>query len=144
MSAADHAQLEELAHAAQTLVVGETGLTAAFATTLATFGPKGWVDLHLVALKAVLEALATTLGRTAMQQDDGDDGPDAAFEGPADLPGFEGTPFAAMAGMAGMGNIMSMLAPTLLGVQAGSMIGYLAQHTLGRYDLPLPTSVYHC
>jgi len=33
-----------------------------------------------------------------------------------------------------------MLAPVLLGVQAGSMIGYLARHALGRYDLPLPTS----
>jgi putative hydrolase len=28
----------------------------------------------------------------------------------------------------------------LLGVQAGSMIGYLAQHALGRYDLPLPSA----
>jgi putative hydrolase len=137
VGSADHEQLEELAHAAQTLVVGETGLTAAFATTLATVGPQGWVDLHLVALKPVLEALATTLG-AAMQQDDDD--PEAAAEELADLPGFEGTPFAAMAGMAGMGNMMSMLAPALLGVQAGSMIGYLAQHALGRYDLPLPTS----
>jgi putative hydrolase len=133
--AADRSQLEELAHAAQTLIVGETGLTAAFATTLATVGPKGWVDLHLVALKPVLEALATTLG-AAMQQDDDDDDPDEL----ADLPGLENTPFAAMAGIAGMGNMMSMLAPALLGVQAGSMIGYLAQHALGRYDLPLPTS----
>jgi len=33
-----------------------------------------------------------------------------------------------------------MLAPLLLGVQAGSMVGYLAQHALGRYDLPLPAS----
>ncbi len=32
-----------------------------------------------------------------------------------------------------------MLAPLLLGVQAGSMVGYLGQHALGRYDLPLPT-----
>ena len=130
----DHEQLEELAHAAQTLVVGETGLTATFATTLATVGPKGWVDLHLVALKPVLEALATTLG-AAMQQDD-----EAEAEDLTDIPGLAGTPFAAMAGMPGMGNMMSMLAPALLGVQAGSMIGYLAQHALGRYDLPLPTS----
>jgi putative hydrolase len=130
---ADRAQLEELAHAAQTLVVGETGLAAAFATTLTTVGPKGWVDLHLVALKSVLEALATTLG-AAMQQGDGEP------EDFTDLPGFESTPFAAMAGMPGMGSMMSMLAPALLGVQAGSMIGYLAQHALGRYDLPLPTS----
>jgi putative hydrolase len=36
--------------------------------------------------------------------------------------------------------MMQMLAPALLGMQAGSMIGYLAQHALGRYDLPLPTS----
>jgi putative hydrolase len=133
---ADRAQLEELAHAAQTLVVGETGLTATFATALSTVGPKGWVDLHLVALKPVLEALATTLG-AAMQQDDDLDADD---EGLAGMPGLEGTPFAAMAGLAGMGNMMSMLAPALLGVQAGSMIGYLAQHALGRYDLPLPTS----
>jgi putative hydrolase len=135
VAAADRAQLEELAHAAQTLVVGETGLTATFATTLTTVGPKGWVDLHLVALKPVLEALATTLG-AAMQQDEGDDEPDDL----PGLPGLENTPFAAMAGLAGMGNMMSMLAPALLGVQAGSMIGYLAQHALGRYDLPLPTS----
>ena len=46
---------------------------------------------------------------------------------------------AGMAGMPGMGNMMGLLAPALLGVQAGSMIGYLAQHALGRYDLPLPT-----
>jgi putative hydrolase len=135
VAAADRAQLEELAHAAQTLVVGETGLTATFATTLTTVGPKGWVDLHLVALKPVLEALATTLG-AAMQQDEDDAEPDDL----AGLPGLENTPFAAMAGLAGMGNTMSMLAPALLGVQAGSMIGYLAQHALGRYDLPLPTS----
>lgn len=130
---ADHTQFEELAHAAQTLVVGETGLAATFATALATVGPHGWVDLHLVALEPVLEALATTLG-AAMQQDD--DAPEEL----AGMPGLEGTPFAAMAGLAGMGNMMSMLAPALLGVQAGSMIGYLAQHALGRYDLPLPTS----
>jgi putative hydrolase len=127
----DQAQLEELAHAAQTLVVGETGLAATFATTPTAVGPKGWVDLHLIALKPVLEALATTLG-AAMQADTEGLEPDEL----ASMPGLEGTPFAALAGM---GNMMSMLAPALLGVQAGSMIGYLAQHALGRYDLPLPT-----
>jgi len=136
VASADREQLEELAHAAQTLVVGETGLTATFATALTTVGPKGWVDLHLVALKPVLEALATTLGAAMQQSDDELDGPDDL----ADLPGLAGTPFAAMAGLSGMGGMMSMLAPALLGVQAGSMIGYLAQHALGRYDLPLPTS----
>jgi putative hydrolase len=140
VESADRTQLEELAHAAQTLVVGETGLTATFATALTAVGPKGWVDLHLVALKPVLEAMATTLGAAMQQGDDDDpDGPDDPDDF-SPMPGLEGTPFAGLAGLADMGNMMSMLAPALLGVQAGSMIGYLAQHALGRYDLPLPTS----
>jgi putative hydrolase len=129
---ADREQFDELAHAAQTLVVGETGLAATFATELRTVGPKGWVDLHLVALRPVLEALASTLG--AAMQADLDDEPDS----PPDMAGLAGTPFESLAGMTG--NMASLLAPALLGVQAGSMIGYLAQHALGRYDLPLPTS----
>ena len=90
---ADREQFEELAHAAQTLVVGETGLTATFATdALAPSGPKGWVDLHLVALRPVLEALATTLGE-AMQadDDDADDEPMPAIPGlPPGLAGHGG------------------------------------------------------
>ena len=127
LDASDREQFEELAHAAQTLVVGETGLAATFATALTSIGPKGWVDLHLVALRPVLEALASTLGE-AMQtvEDEDDDEP---------MPVMPGMP----PGLAGMSNMMGLLAPALLGVQAGSMIGYLAQHALGRYDLPLPT-----
>jgi putative hydrolase len=132
VATADREQFDELAHAAQTLVVGETGLAATFATELRTVGPKGWVDLHLVALRPVLEALASTLG--AAMQADLDDEPDS----PPDMAGLAGTPFESLAGMTG--NMASLLAPALLGVQAGSMIGYLAQHALGRYDLPLPTS----
>jgi putative hydrolase len=116
----DVTQLEELARAAQTHVVAETGLSATFATTVRATGRGGWAELHLDALKPVLEALATTLG--------------GALAGPAAAPGGgppgAGDPFSA---------VMPMLAPLLLGVQAGSMIGYLAQHALGRYDLPLPT-----
>jgi putative hydrolase len=132
VTARDREQFEELAHAAQTLVVGETGLTATFATALGTVGPKGWVDLHLVALRPVLEAMASTLGAAMQQVGDDDDDEDVDPGG-----GFPGLP--GMAGMPGMGKMMGLLAPALLGVQAGSMIGYLAQHALGRYDLPLPT-----
>ena len=124
----DGAQFDELARAAQTLVVGETGLAATFATTLRTVGPKGWVDLHLAALRPVLEALASTLGE-AMQAEEGEE-EDPAVSAP--LPGFPG-------GIPLSGNMLALLAPALLGVQAGSMIGYLSQHALGRYDLPLPT-----
>src|SRR5680860_790251 len=54
----------------------------------------------------------------------------------ADAAGLFGMPMGAGA----MSGLAAMLAPVLLGVQAGSMVGYLARHALGRYDLPLPTS----
>lgn len=126
----DGAQFDELARAAQTLVVGETGLAATFNTTLRTVGPKGWVDLHLAALRPVLEALATTLGDAMRAEEDDRDDDDPGLSAP--LPGFPG-------GIPLSGNMLGLLAPALLGVQAGSMIGYLSQHALGRYDLPLPT-----
>ena len=137
VAAADQAQLEELAHAAQTLVVAETGLTATFATQVRTVGPKGWVDLHLVALRPVLEALATTLGEAMRVEEDGEpDALDDELAGMAGMPGLGALGgFASLAG-GGLGN---MIAPMLLGMQSGSMIGYLAQHAFARYDLPLPT-----
>jgi putative hydrolase len=133
-----HAQFDELARAAQTHIVAETGLTATFAAPLSTVGPQGWAELHLQALRPVLEALATTLGQAMRETGAG------GALGEAE-PGEAGTAPSGPAGAAPfgpemLGSIMQMLAPALLGMQAGSMIGYLAQHALGRYDLPLPTS----
>jgi putative hydrolase len=123
VEAGAHEAFDELVRAAQTHVVAETGLAASFRTPLRTVGPKDWAELHLDALKPVLEALAANLGEVMR----------GAGPGPEELeqtePGAD--PFAGLLGM---------LAPVLLGLQAGSMIGYLAQHALGRYDLPLPTS----
>jgi putative hydrolase len=146
VDAADRRQFEELAHAAQTLVVGETGLTATFATDLRTVGPRGWVDLHLQALRPVLEALATNLGdamRRVGDEADEEEAEHPSDEPPPELPGIPGFPFAGAMGaggaFGGLGPMLGMIAPVLLGVQAGSMVGYLSQHALGRYDLPLPT-----
>jgi putative hydrolase len=133
-------ELEGLARAAQTQVVAETGLTATFATTVLTTGRQGWAELHLEALRPVLDALATTLGQ-AFRAPGG--GTPEGLEGLAGVEGLEG--LGGPEGLAGLGAmgadpmaaLLPMLAPLLLGVQAGSMIGYLAQHALGRYDLPL-------
>src|SRR5262249_34410883 len=70
--------------------------------------------------RPVLEQLATTLG--------GAFDPAMLVEERADV---SAEPLA---------SVLPMLAPLLLGVQAGSMVGYLAQHALGRYDLPLPNA----
>ena len=132
----DQTQLEELARAAQTHVVAETGLAATFATPVRAMGRREWAELHLNALRPVLEALATTLGQAfspeAMQglMDEGLMNLDASLtDTPDGMPRPEE-----------LAAIMPMMAPMLLGVQSGSMIGYLARHALGRYDLPLPTA----
>jgi len=106
--------------AAQTYVVAETGLAESAASVVHTIGRTEWTTLHLDALKPVLERLATTLG--------------AAFK-PEALLGEEIDVAAEP-----MAQVLPILGPLLLGVQAGSMVGYLAQHALGRYDLPLPAA----
>lgn len=40
--------------------------------------------------------------------------------------------------MALFGNLMAMMAPMMLTMTAGSMVGHLARRSLGVYDLPLP------
>jgi putative hydrolase len=134
---AAHEQLDELARAAQTHVVGETDLTATFAAPLRTLGPQGWAALHLDALLPVLEALATTLGKVMREAGPKPGELEPGEQGSA---GAAGGPGAGPFGPEMLGGMMQMLAPALLGMQAGSMVGYLAQHSLGRYDLPLPTS----
>jgi putative hydrolase len=135
---ADHEQFDELARAAQTHVVAETGLTATFRAPLRALGPKEWSDFHLEALRPVLEALAANLGE-AMRSPGPPEAEPGAEPGPGEAAGAG--PFGAgQLGADPFGGLLGMLAPLLLGLQAGSMIGYLAQHALGRYDLPLPTS----
>ena len=128
-------QLSELAHAAQALVVAETGLGETLGGPVRAVTRTEWADLHLEALRPVLEALASTLG-DALTEQLAEEGPDpfGAEAGAEGLPGAGDDPLAAFAGL------FPLLAPLLLGVQSGSMVGYLAQHALGRYDLPLPAS----
>jgi putative hydrolase len=142
----DQTQLEELARAAQTHVVAETGLAATFATPVRAMGRHEWADLHLNALRPVLESLATTLGqafspeamRELMDQGLLDEG--LLDQGLVDLDASLTDAPGGMPRPEELAAIMPMMAPLLLGVQSGSMIGYLARHALGRYDLPLPTA----
>ena len=131
---ADLAQFEELVRAAQTNVAGATALAATLQSGPRLLGPGAWANLHLDALRSVLETLAGSLNE-AIQRELAEIDPEEAaslFEGEA----FGDTPF----GGEQLAAMLPALAPTLLGIQAGSMLGYLAQHALGRYDLPLPTS----
>ncbi|MEZ5170942.1 MAG: zinc-dependent metalloprotease [Acidimicrobiia bacterium] len=140
---ADASQLADLAAAAQTAVVAETGLSAVFGTGTLAVGRRRWARRHLDSLRPVLEALATTLVRDGFGLGTGDeDGSDLEIEiDPelADQLGQLGIPSGGL-DAAQLSQLMEMLAPALLGVQAGSMVGHLATHAFGQYDLPLPVT----
>ena len=103
------------------LHVGEaTGVvieSAAAAVQIATRAE--WAATALDAYRPILERLAESVGN-AQQQPGGD-----ALGSDDELAGFLG----------GLGKMMS---PVLIGMQAGVMVGQLAQRGLGPYDLPLP------
>jgi putative hydrolase len=54
-------------------------------------------------------------------------------------PGLEGGLGTAGAGASGPGgNLPQVVGPLLLGVQVGTMVGYLARRAMGQYDFPMP------
>ncbi len=119
------AELEQLVRVAQTHVTAISGLAEVSAVPVRVVGRVEWTRATLDGLRPVIEALSSTL--TA--------GRSTSF----DPTRFTGNPFAEggadpdmLAGMLGA------LAPLLFGVQAGSLVGLLAQHALGQHDLPLP------
>ena len=140
-------ELNELARIACDYVANETGVTEVLSAPVKVIGASEWARLHLDSLRLVLETLATTLGgslESAQERDDfGNTGDDLSFD-PSLLPPELAGPLSAlglnMSGGDPFGGIMKMIAPVLLGTQAGSMIGSLARNALGRYDLPLPTA----
>ena len=107
---------EGIARAAQAAVADATGLGEINQVAVRVVGRGAWAETTLTGLQPVLQALAETMQAplTSALEDD-------------DAPGTD--PFAML---------LPMLAPILLGVQSGSMVGFLAQHALGQYDLPLP------
>lgn len=106
------ADLENLVRAAQTHAAAATGLTGVFALPVCVVTRSEWASTTLQGLHDVVDVLATALAGSAPS------GPDT-------------DPLA---------GLMAAVGPVVVGVQAGTMIGFLAQHALGQYDLALPLS----
>jgi putative hydrolase len=115
-------QLEELVRVADLHVSEATGL-ATTATggllSVAAVTRSDWALRTLEAWRPLLERLASSLGQ-----------PPAPPE-VTELSGDD--PMAKL-----LGNLPQAVAPLLLGMQAGSMVGHLAIRAMGQYDLPVP------
>ncbi|GGI08745.1 zinc-dependent metalloprotease [Egicoccus halophilus] len=103
-----------------------------------------WVNAALVALRPLVEpvARASSDAMVALAQEQlGELGP----EGPAGLPGLEGLPpgigdFLGNLGGMDLGAMLRPAGAALMGLQAGQVVGRLAQQLLGQYDLGIPTA----
>ncbi len=110
-------KLADLARILEMHVHDLTGLTTAF-PEITPVTPGVWAQRTLDAYRPLFTELATSLGRR----------PDTAV----DLP--DGTdPMMAM-----MANLSQMMAPSMMGMAVGSMVGRMAARTFGQYDLPIP------
>ena len=111
---------EELYRIAEMHVAEATGVQLLHgAAGLKVQSRSEWAAATLSEWQPLLEELAGSLSPPTSTPPP--DGPDA-------LPGAEGL----------MEGLAQSLSPLLLGLQSGSMVGHLAQRTLGTYDLPVP------
>ena len=121
-------RFEELARIAEMHVANRTGLetmVGGHPLTVVPTARSAWASATLDAYKPLFEKLALSLGQgtmTAPQFDESDLPEELKGQVPEEL----------------LGNLMSVMAPTILGMQLGLMTGHLARRSLGQYDLPVP------
>jgi putative hydrolase len=118
------ASFDDVVRAAQVTVASTTGIAATLGIPSVCVDRSGWAQATLEGLMPVLTALAGALQRSG--------GTDAGG-----LTGIGDEPVTPESGDISA-FLMQSLLPLLLGVWSGSMIGQLAHHALGQYDLPLP------
>jgi len=81
--------------------------------------PGAWAQRTLEAYRPLFTELATSLGQPVMPAADDED--------------LSGDPLMAM-----MANLSKMMAPSMMGMAVGSMVGRMATQAFGQYDLPIP------
>ncbi len=120
---------DDVVRAAQVTVAETTGIAGTLGVPSICVDRAGWANATLDGLVPVFTALAGALRPSGDSESPEDDLAALGISG-ADLP-------PEMSGDLGA-FLMDNLLPLLLGVWSGSMIGQLAHHALGQYDLPLP------
>lgn len=124
----DRIALESLAPIAELHVESHTGLSTTptdHPLTLLVVNRSTWCHHTLEAYKPLFITLATSLS----------DSGEAPIV-PADLE-TDDSMASLMAGMT------KMMAPAMMGMSVGSMVGTMSQHAFGQYDIPLPRDPGH-
>lgn len=121
----DRIQLEQLARVADLHVGSTTGLATSRSgrVGIVPVTRTQWVAESLEVYKPLIEAISGSLASPG-------------GEAPSEDLALDADPDAAMG--AWLGGMMHMLAPMMLGMTAGSMLGHLAARSFGQYDLPVP------
>ena len=122
-------KVAELGRVAELHVQQATGLDTAVGGRTIEVVPvnrTAFTSHTLDAYRPLFETLAGSLGQTPTITA-------AGIEpfGSEDVPGDD-------AGLAMLGQLLGLIAPTMLGMAIGSMVGRLARRSFGQYDLPLP------
>ena len=95
-------------------IAGAITTTSAVRPEILTTTRARWAHRTLTDLRPLFTDLATALSTRSPNEESPDD------------------PFAAM-----LNNLSTMMAPAMMGMSIGSMVGALASHALGQYELPL-------
>jgi putative hydrolase len=123
--------VESLANVARMNVAEMTGLATPAAVPLDVVGRATWANLTLQAWKPYFDALAQAIGGTATSTASGT--ADNTTENTALSEADESDPMLAM-----LANVSKLIAPSMLGMSVGTLVGRLATNTFGQFDLPLP------
>lgn len=125
---ADRIVLETLAPIAQLHVETHTGLSTNptdHPRTLLVVNKSTWCHHTLEAYKPLFTTLASSLSGVDVM--------------PKDSPELDSQD--SMATM--MAGLAKMMAPAMMGMSVGSMVGTMSQHAFGQYDIPLPREPIH-
>jgi putative hydrolase len=122
----DRLQLEQLARVADLHVGSTTGLTTAGSgqISIVPVTRTQWLTESMSVYKPLIESIAGSLAPES-----------GAAPG---LPAVDPDADPEQATDALLGGMMQMLAPMMLGMTAGSMLGHLSTRSFGQYDLPVP------
>ena len=123
--------VESLANVARMHVAEITGLATPASVPLDVVGRATWANLTLQAWKPYFDALAQAIGGTATSTASGT--ADNTAENTAASEADESDPMLAM-----LANVSKLIAPSMLGMSVGTLVGRLATNTFGQFDLPLP------